>query len=108
MQLGVVFSIFFLGIANISQAYECHSQISHQAKMEPKTDNKTYIDSNKIMFENKEIYVCLNQNWLKTDAVYSDTNGYYIVNDKGGWTCSVCGFYNTMSLRYCDNCHRER
>jgi hypothetical protein len=109
MKLGWIFTLLFLTIAGVSQARENHAQIGNQTKIDSvQTESKTYIDSDKVLFGDKEIYVCLNQNWVRTNAIFSDASGFYIVNDKGGWTCSFCGYYNTTSLRYCDSCNRER
>jgi hypothetical protein len=82
-----------------------HAQMSdpHQAKIE-----KRYIDPNNVRFEQKEMYVQLDQNWVITNAVYTDADGFYILETKGGWTCGYCGNYNEGSYWVCERCGRRR
>ncbi len=110
MKLVSFLSFFLPAIATISNAHAnpTYVQKNKQVIIDSHKEGKIYVDSNKIVFDNKEIHVCLNQNWVQTNAVFADANGFYIVDEKGGWTCGFCGYYNTTSLRYCDNCDRER
>lgn len=76
---------------------------SHQDKIE-----KRYIDPSNVCFEQKEIYVQLDQNWVVTNAVYADADGFYILEAKGGWTCGYCSYYNEGNTWTCDNCGKRR
>jgi len=65
-----------------------------------------YIDPNNIRFDQKDIFVYLNQNWIKTNAIYSDENGLFIpVND---WICGVCHRENKRQMFECEYCHSRR
>ena len=68
----------------------CKSYAHENARM----IEKKYIDPNNVRFEQKEMYVQIDQNWVVTNAVYTDTNGFYILETKGGWTCGYCGYYS--------------
>jgi len=98
-----ILSIIFLMMATVSQAHEGHSKVESTTE-----ETKTYIDPTNIQFNNKQIYVRLNQDWVQTNAVFSDATGLYIVSNKGGWTCGYCAYYNTTNLWVCDNCGRPR
>lgn len=92
-------------IANQNCLVENHVQISDpkQAKLE-----KKYIEPSNVRFEQKKMYVQLDQNWIVTNAVYTDANGFYILEPKGGWTCGYCHYYNEENIWTCDNCGRRR
>jgi hypothetical protein len=70
--------------------------------------DRIYIESNNITFQNNAIHVAVGNNWVKTDTLYSDARGVYVDANKIGWTCSRCGWYNTTSIRYCENCDLPR
>jgi hypothetical protein len=74
---------------------------------QPKLE-KRYVDPSQVHFDKKEIYVQLDQNWVATNAVYTDADGFYILEAKGGWTCGYCTFYNKGNGWTCDNCGRKR
>jgi hypothetical protein len=81
----------------------CAGHDQNQAKVE-----KRYIDPSQVQFNQKEMYVQLDQNWVATNAVYTDADGFYILEAKGGWTCGGCGNYNEGNLWTCDRCGRRR
>lgn len=73
---------------------------------------KLYIDPNNIRFDEKNIYVYINQSWVKTSGIFTDELGFYIVNEQGTWTCPKCGWRNTdpyqcKNPRGCDYCRIE-
>jgi len=88
MKMIKVVSFFLFAIFCFKSYAHENMQLSdpHQAKIE-----KKYIDPNSVRFEQKEMYVQLDQNWVVTNAVYTDSNGFYILETKGGWTCGYCG-----------------
>lgn len=69
---------------------------------------KIYIDSSNIQIDKKQIYVYLDEDWVPTNAIYSDTQGTYIIQTKGGWTCSRCDYYNEDNNWTCDKCGARR
>lgn len=69
---------------------------------------KRYVDPSNVRFAQKEMYVQLDQDWVVTNAVYTDSTGFYILEAKGGWTCGYCTFYNEGNGWTCDNCGRKR
>ncbi len=72
--------------------------------------SKIYVQPKDITFKDNEIYVFLNQNWVKTNTVYTDAQGLFVDSSKIGWTCSYCGWYNTDNIYVCENprCGRQR
>lgn len=80
-------------------AFACICSIAHaQETTQDVSDSKItkmYIEPNQIQFDENNIYVCINQNWTRTTALYTDRNGFYIVDEQGGWTCPRCNTYNT-------------
>lgn len=93
-----------------------HSNLSKSSHIEsrarlPDTDNakeKKYINANQLHFDQTGIYVQMDQNWVSTNAVYTDANGFYILETKGGWTCGYCGKYNEGNIWTCENCGKRR
>jgi len=69
--------------------------------------DRLYIGSGDVAFKNNEIYVSVNNNWVQTNAVYSDTSGVYVDQNSIGWTCGY-GHYNTTNVWTCDKCGRRR
>ncbi len=111
MKLRKMFSLLVLLMASTTQAYAYLDSSQEAAK--PRMDissnpSKIYVSAQNVQFANQEMHVYINQNWIKTEALFSDASGLYIVDSKGGWTCGFCGYYNTTSTRYCDNCDKER
>ena len=87
----------------------CH--VTNHARMsdpQQSKQEKRYIDPNNIHFEQKEMYVQLDQNWVVANAVYTDTNGFYILETKGGWNCGNCGKYNEGNNWTCEKCGKRR
>lgn len=64
---------------------------------------KLYIDPNSIQFDEKNIYVCINQNWVQVSAIFTDELGFFIVNEQQPWTCPRCDFYNKKLTYKCGN-----
>lgn len=68
---------------------------------------KTYIDPSNVQFDKNNIYVCVSQNWMQTNAICTDEQGFYIIDEQGGWNCPMCGTYNTSSYE-CRKCDYRR
>jgi hypothetical protein len=45
---------------------------------------------------------------FEANAVYTDADGFYILETKGGWTCGYCGHYNEGNIWTCDVCSMRR
>jgi hypothetical protein len=114
-------SLFFLAILcciahadEDSDHVQVHSRPSgncNQAQMSDPQQaefEKRYIDPNNVSFEQSEMYVQSDQGWVVTNALYTDANGFYILETKGGWTCSYCGYYNEGNIWTCEGCGRRR
>ncbi len=71
-------------------------------------NSKVYVKPENVMFDKDDIYVRLNQNWVQTNALYSDAAGLYMIDSQGAWTCGRCNYYNTSNDWTCDNCGRRR
>lgn len=71
-------------------------------------NSRIYIHPENVMFDKHEIYVRLNQNWVQTNALYSDAHGLYMIDEQGGWTCGKCNNYNTKNQWTCERCGRSR
>lgn len=69
---------------------------------------KRYINPNQVQFGQKEMYVQMGEDWVVTNAVYTDAEGFYILETKGGWTCGYCGGYNEGSYWTCEVCGKRR
>jgi hypothetical protein len=78
---------------------------STQARLEKV---KRYIDPRNVRFEQKEMHVQVDQNWVITNAIYTDADGFYVLETKGGWTCGYCSYYNEKNNWTCDNCGKKR
>ncbi len=64
---------------------------------------KVYINPENITFSGKDMYVCVNQNWIQTNALFSDIHGIYFYDNYSGWNCPRCGKYNTDKWQ-CSKC----
>ena len=64
---------------------------------------KIYVEPENISLCGKEIYVCIQQNWLRTSALFSDAAGVYV----NGWTCPRCSANNTGTWS-CESCGYRR
>jgi rubrerythrin len=95
----------FIAVMGSSVSAFCHSEPVHskEAKLE-----KMYVDLSNIHFDQKDMYVYLNEEWVGTNAIYSDAEGFYIIETQGGWTCGSCGYYNEGNNWTCDDCGRRR
>ncbi len=69
---------------------------------------KRYVDASHLHFDKNDIYVLMEKNWMKTDAVFSDENGFYVIDPVGAWICAGCGYYNTSNNWSCDGCGRRK
>ncbi len=98
------FSFFFLFIA-ICCAVNANEKTIHTLAS---NITKTYIDPNNIQFDNNNIYVCVNQNWVQTNAVCKDEQGLYIIDEQGAWKCSYCKQWTDSNPWTCDFCGRRR
>jgi hypothetical protein len=97
-------SIFLSAIGIFISAFSHEKSTNHQ---EMKIE-KIYIDPSKIYFDQKQMYIYLNQDWVGTNAIYSDSEGVYIIETQGGWTCGYCGNYNEDNGWTCNVCNRKR
>jgi lipopolysaccharide biosynthesis regulator YciM len=69
---------------------------------------KLYVDPANVVFDSHEIHVLVDSNWITTDAVFTDTSGFYVDADKIKWLCPNCKKWETESLVECSKCHYRR
>lgn len=81
-----------------SASYANNSESTKESKI-----TKIYIDPNNIQFDEKHIYVCIDQEWIQVSAIFTDKLGFFIVNEQQAWTCPRCNFYNTKLTYKCGN-----
>ena len=62
---------------------------------------------NQIVFEEKSIFVQIENDWVIVPAVFSDEKGFYI-QEVAPWQSPRCYFYNYDERLYCQNCHLRR
>ncbi len=113
MRFMKILSLFILAILccktyaheNLSHS---HQECSLSATPDSSQKAKIYLHPENIVFHGKDIYVLLNQNWIQTNAIFSDNSGIYMYDNKGGWTCGYCGYYNEGSYWTCDRCGKRR
>ena len=79
---------------------------AEEAKIAEK--DRLYVEPHQIAIQNNLIHVSVGNNWMQTDALYSDASGLYVDSHQIGWTCGRCGHYNTTNLYVCDKCHAPR
>lgn len=70
---------------------------------------KTYVSPEQITCSAHGIFVQTNNTWFKTDAIFHDENGTFIISYNNEWsfywTCPKCKYGgNTAIDRACRNC----
>ena len=72
--------------------------------------NKLYVDPQNIHIDGGDILVWFDENWIKTNAIYSDAYGVYVQSDSalGFWECSRCGAMNRPWDFVCRICGETR
>ncbi|MCX6989754.1 MAG: hypothetical protein NTX49_01620 [Chlamydiae bacterium] len=107
-----VIAFFILAIiCSTSYGHEnkkCSLEQNQSLAASAQRKSKIYINPEHVMFRGKDMYVSLNQNWVQTSALFSDSEGMYIFDSQGGWTCGACNYYNTSSIWSCDRCGKRR
>ena len=88
--------------------FSCFTAYAAESISQEPTIQKLYIDPANVIFDSHEIHVCVDSNWMTTDAVFTDVNGFYINADKGGWNCPRCQNWETTNLFTCSKCGYQR
>lgn len=70
-----------------------------------------YVQPDQIAITHEGIFLQLYDEWIPTEALHYDTSGLFITNMSDEWsvhwTCSVCGYSNSLWRNTCKNCgHR--
>ena len=73
-----------------------------------KIEDRIYLDGSHIAINNNQLFVCIENQWMPTDALFSDANGVYVLGRKWyePWECSYCGAVNPPTRLVCWNCNR--
>lgn len=77
---------------------------------------KTYVEADKIAFAEGAILVNVEEQIIETPAIFSDKNGFYILQVKvdtrhcmwPNWECDGCGYCNNALERCCLVCEHDR
>ena len=75
------------------------------------TGYKFYVDANKIVFQGHEILVGMGEEWIATNAIHSDDQGFYITDARWPWTpffCNTCHLTNPPFNFACERCGTPR
>ena len=103
---GLLFLICFFSSIGLSAAYVTDStELSYQAKL--------YFDTSDLEIADSVIYIHLENNWIATNAIRTDEQGFYIfesdINDSGSargierrWKCPYCNYWWLMGQK-CEN-----
>lgn len=63
---------------------------------------KLYIESSQVRFIGKEIFLLVDENFIRVDSVKTDFLGLYA--ERGYWVCPACGQKNRLGCWDCDHC----
>ena len=70
--------------------------------------NKIYVQFNQISLSERGIFVYLEDAWIATEAIHSDSSGMYVTHSVGdnyfGWACPNCGTENSSFSNMCKKC----
>jgi hypothetical protein len=75
------------------------------------TLRKVYFEHENITFEQDKVFVNYNNQWLQTDQLKEDQNGYYIFARDialGFWLCDICGRANEPWQFVCKTCGQPK
>ena len=74
-------------------------------------EDKYYVDPQSVVFKDNTILVAIGQDWVVTNAVYTDADGFYIQEAKWPWTpfiCKECRKANPPYNLVCEVCGTPR
>jgi hypothetical protein len=69
---------------------------------------KVYLKPKEIRIQDNQILVFSGNEWERTEALFSDSNGVYALMRKWyePWECTYCGATNPPTNFVCWNCNR--
>jgi hypothetical protein len=91
-----------LAITMFAWSEQAHSNLTRSSESE-----KIYITPGQLHFDNNNIYVLHNNDWLQVNALYSDGKDLFIERKQPSpetWYCSVCRTYHSGDQK----CPQER
>lgn len=72
-----------------------------------KSEDKIYLNSDQIAIQNNQLFVFLENQWIPTNALFSNENGVYVEKKwYEPWECSYCQAVNPPTNLVCWRCNR--
>ncbi|MFZ0565805.1 MAG: hypothetical protein WAM28_06440 [Chlamydiales bacterium] len=99
-------SILILLLLTLSQVSFCYG-IENGVTSENREEyfGRHYVYADQIVFSEKGIVIyCQDGNYLLTQSIFHDENGYYYLEDGVQWICSKCGALNDLNRTSCYRC----
>lgn len=75
---------------------------------ENSAEEKIYLSEKQIAVHENQLFVCIDGQWVTTEALFADASGVYIQGRKWyePWHCGFCGADNPPHYVTCWNCGR--
>lgn len=93
---------------------DCISCIEHKNAIRNSISEKIYVSLDQVFFQDSQIYLQLSDTSFAIPAIYTDQQGYYVLNNgwfkkckSWEWECSNCGNCNSWEYYKCPSCGAE-
>ncbi|MES2273361.1 MAG: hypothetical protein V4487_04145 [Chlamydiota bacterium] len=91
----------FLGVAGMMLP-----MVSHGQSVDKSEPQKVYIKPAQLLFEDREIFVYVEEQWVLVNAVHSDALGLFVTPLIANypwtrWLCPECGYNNNGADKTC-------